>query len=1082
MARCLSKAIAGICSKKLASKSFFLPIQFGVCISGGNDIVCHVLNMQRKFMEHNRDQHTQSEGDEQNQECILAVDFRNAFNSIHRSAISREINEHLPEIASYFNWSYGHSADLCFSDGTVVAKSARGVRQGDPLGSLLFALGLHPVLRKVSESNSVNCNIIALHDDVYIYGQRCKVIKAFKDLIRLAALIGLECNMGKCSLFDPWSSTTGITIRIGNDSTRLSIVKDGLVILGGPMGIDSTSSSFLGAPAFVVNHLQKVFEQMVSSVEFMLQILPRNIAYGLLQACINSRPIYMLRTLHPSLTREFAARFDTVMNNAIATLCDWNDASSRPLLLPAHAITLRGLPQKMGGLSLPRAVDIAYSAYCSSFAISVPHISPMVWNTCIQLNGSEHFLQEITQAFREAVPEFLQFRNGDGTQRIHLQAENEWGTTGTGGLFPARQKYNQLKLHNTTLNYLAPTLPSIPDPTAIGRPVRVAPIIPQPKLDQHSLTYFWHNYNRFRQLEEWKDFPPGYSLHLMANLLSADGAPCPYLSPTGIVSQQLTDREFMRCLRARLLMPMFTNPGGRNPGGGGYGDIKVCRCNKTGPLAPDSPPFHGLVCQKLEQWRTRRHMIVRDWLYNMLKHLLPATSLWKEKMLDFGGARQKQMDIVVEFGNKTYWVDVGITAPHTEDALRMDSHTFGGVSAELMENEKYKKIAVLSNETVARSTLVPFIFETTGRLGKAAEAFLDALLKYRNAGGDASKKMDPAKTVRFYIRAMRRAIILKDTETIDHWLTNLVDTGLSVLPMLGDVQRRSQELQLVAEQNSFAAEEFMSEASATITGTANYWKVLQNGRDVLGDAQRLIANVGPRPAVAAQLDRSMSTREPPPRPAVAALQDCSDSVSDITEEISRPQPQPHSPTRTGTTASRIPVPIGKADREREYAAVALRKAKAIAARLSIGNGGRAAAAVTAVREVEVPRPAAVAVSAPVEVPRPAAVAVSVPVEVEVPRPAAVAKAAAATVSGKSSAVSAAPKRSNGQRAQQILKNASISRSTGVAPLARTGIRGTASRSVAAETAQTAVPASTGQSSSSSPPAPTPPAPSPHREG
>jgi Reverse transcriptase (RNA-dependent DNA polymerase) len=83
---------------------------------------------------------------------LLTIDGANAFNSISRSAVLREVAETLPELYAYVVQLYGADAEPALMFGlegeAVPARvgSRQGVQQGDPLGPLLFALALRPVL------------------------------------------------------------------------------------------------------------------------------------------------------------------------------------------------------------------------------------------------------------------------------------------------------------------------------------------------------------------------------------------------------------------------------------------------------------------------------------------------------------------------------------------------------------------------------------------------------------------------------------------------------------------------------------------------------------------------------------------------------------------------------------------------------------------------------------------------------------------------------------------------------------------------------------------------------------------------
>jgi len=95
--------------------------------------------------------------------------------------------------------------------------------------------------------------------------------------------------------------------------------------------------------------LEEILKDKTSSIGKIVDLLPKQIAFGVLQACINTRPTYLLRALHPDDSEDFAKGFDAVMDGA------------------EYAKILRGLPIKRGGLSLARCETIAKPAYAASF-------------------------------------------------------------------------------------------------------------------------------------------------------------------------------------------------------------------------------------------------------------------------------------------------------------------------------------------------------------------------------------------------------------------------------------------------------------------------------------------------------------------------------------------------------------------------------------------------------------------------------------------------------------------------------------------------------------------------------------------
>lgn len=330
----LLKFTSGFFASKLvnAINLILRPTQLGVGTPGGAETIVHRL---RKALDADPDV------------VVCTIDFKNAFNALLRSKMKTALASHgtLASLWSLFNLAYSSPSALhVFGDGSSSrVESARGCRQGDPLGALLFCLALQPILvEATSKFSTKGVTIFAYMDDVSIVGHPKAVAECFEFIVAKAKELGLEENASKCQWFGNSASRPKMPKRIAFVD-RLECIK----ILG----------AWIGTDAAVLLQLQEELRTGTQHVEKLKKLDGHEALLVLLKSLV-PRWNFILRSHPPSVTDDFASDADSVLLAALTFLAD--------VKISQNANMLRSLPTRLGGLGLLSTSVIRSAAYDSS--------------------------------------------------------------------------------------------------------------------------------------------------------------------------------------------------------------------------------------------------------------------------------------------------------------------------------------------------------------------------------------------------------------------------------------------------------------------------------------------------------------------------------------------------------------------------------------------------------------------------------------------------------------------------------------------------------------------------------------------
>jgi hypothetical protein len=599
---------------------------------------------------------------------IIQIDNINAFNNVKIKKAHKAVIERAPFATAYYRWYHEGGIHIYNSRGELVIIREEGECQGNPLAGDWYAIANHEKLEKIE---SVMREEEMWHDEDYANESAIKgSIGAFHDDIFIEADAAVTASM--LQRIDDILIADGDKI----NRTKSAVIGqhvDEWGILPGEWQVKYEGTKVLGVYIGTDDFRKEKIDEKLESLKppSALLKLRAQTQMSLISNCIAQKFKYTVSTARNiSDVAEQAETFDRWMGEEVARIAE----AQRTQVIGQIIQT----PRRDGGIGITPTGGIeAENAIIISRAFHKDFIST-------------HYPDKLQQAqnttiHAEIVPGNLQ----NVVDLTGLDAQ-------VLATLNARNAKNLLRAAKVKVN------------KALIEKLRT-------DLGAHEET-----------------------MQHAAFLLSASGNPaCTHFLTSTIQCDSLTyfpNQEFIMTLRH------FFGLSGEN----NEPEYRVCMCGMS--YRSKENRYHGDLCEKNQGLRSTLHNLILELLYRLLWSLNPQAGVNDIKQEQFVGdivlptasgvnsVQPVRADIIFRTGGRKIVIDIGSVNAVGAEFLKypVESHKNRDAAALVYEHRKRNYYGRVSHfegvpATIAATDVVPFIVETTGRLGPSALLFLHSV-------------------------------------------------------------------------------------------------------------------------------------------------------------------------------------------------------------------------------------------------------------------------------------------------------------------------------------------------------------------